>query len=412
MTDVTIIGAGPYGLSIAANLRRRDVPFRIFGRSMAMWTDHMPRGMVLKSDGFATNLGGMPLTLRKFCEQSGRSYGDLGHRTPIADMIAYAQAFQQAYVGDVEDDQVETITSYNAGFQVRLRTGDEFFSSRVIVATGLMGFQRLPEIPGMDPERMTHASAHNDLLSFANKRVIVIGAGQSAFETAALLHEQGARQVTVLNRRQAYWFNPDGESVPNAWTRIRHPNFGLGPGWKTWLWSEAPTLFYHLPPGLRLSKAFSTFGPAGSGWLKDRVIGVSGIEIRIVQINRAECSADGVEIFGSDPNGRMQSYSADHVIAATGYKADMRRIPFLEPLLNAKRNDMEWLADGLPRLNNRFETSIPGLHTAGFMSAGCWGPSMRFIYGTNFAAPHIAHHLVEARKTSVSAASVYAKQPA
>ena len=411
MTDVTIIGAGPYGLSIAANLRRRNVPIRIFGRTMAMWTDHMPRGMVLKSDGFATNFGGMPLTLEKFCERTGRPYGDLGHRTPIADVIAYAQAYQQEYIGEIEDDHVEAVTPYAGGFRVQLRNRDEYISKKVIVATGLMGFQRLPEIPGMDPGRMTHASAHHDLSIFADKRMIVIGAGQSAFETAALLHEQGARHITILNRRQAFWFKPEGEAVPNAWTRIRHPNFGLGPGWKTWLWSEAPNLFYYLPPGLRLSKAYTTFGPAGSGWLKDRVIGVPGIDIRVTQINKADCSGEGVEIIGSDPNGRLQSYTGDHVIAATGYKADMRRIAFLEPLLKAKGKDMEWLADGLPRLNRRYETTIPGLHVAGYLSAGCWGPSMRFIYGTNFAAPHIARHLASEVKTTVQSA-LLAKQPA
>ena len=90
----------------------------------------------------------------------------------------------------------------------------------------------------------------------------------------------------------------------------------------------------------------------------------------MTQINQADCSGEGVEIIGSDPNGRLQSYTGDHVIAATGYKADMRRIAFLEPLLKAKGKDMEWLADGLPRLNRRYETTIPGLHVAGYLSAG------------------------------------------
>lgn len=412
MTDVTIIGAGPYGLSIAANLRRRNVPIRILGRSMGMWTEQMPKGMVLKSDGFATSFGGMPLTLKKFCESTGRAYGDLGYRVPIADVIDYARAFEQEYIGEVEDEHVETILPYNKGFQVRLRRGDEFFSKRVIVATGLMGLQRLPVIPGMTSDRMSHSCNHNDLSTFAGKRVIVIGAGQSAFHSAALLHEQGAAHVTVLNRRPAHWFDPAGEAVPNTWTRIRHPNFGLGPGWKTWLWSEAPRVFYHLPPSLRLSTAYSTFGPAGSGWLKARVMGVSGIDVKITQISHAECSENKVTIMGSDPDGQTQRYSADHVIAATGYKADLRRIGFLGALLKAKRNEMEWLADGLPRLNSRFETTIPGLHVAGYLSAGSWGPSMRFIYGTNFAGPHIARELADVVKTMVAVPSIFANQAA
>ena len=54
--QLAIVGAGPYGLSIAAHLRERGVNFRIFGTPMRTWREQMPRGMLLKSDGFASNL--------------------------------------------------------------------------------------------------------------------------------------------------------------------------------------------------------------------------------------------------------------------------------------------------------------------------------------------------------------------
>lgn len=56
MTRVAIIGAGPYGLSIAAHLRAYGIPFRIFGAPLDSWRRHMPVGMMLKSDGFASSL--------------------------------------------------------------------------------------------------------------------------------------------------------------------------------------------------------------------------------------------------------------------------------------------------------------------------------------------------------------------
>lgn len=407
VTEVIVIGAGPYGLSIAANLQQYNIPFRIFGRTMSMWTDHMPKGMVLKSDGFATNLGGLPLTLERFCRNTGRAYGHLGHRTPIADVIAYAKAFQAHYIGAVEDTRVKNVASHGHGFLVRLENGEEVFSNRVVVATGLMGFERMPEIAHAS-DRLTHASAHNDLSHFAGKSVAVIGAGQSAFETAALLNEQGAQHVTVLNRRPAFWFDPEGESVPNVWTRLRHPNFGLGPGWRTWLWSEAPRVFHWLPRTVRVANAHSTFGPAGSGWLKHRVLGVPNIDVLVGVAQRV----NGNRLWITTPDGRDRWVDADHIIAATGYRVDLRRIPFLTGLLLSKAGDINWVAQGIPALNRRYETSIPGLHIAGYLSAMSWGPSMRFIYGTNFAAPYLVRNLGYSAKTSVQVNRSLSKQTA
>jgi FAD-dependent urate hydroxylase len=392
MTEVVVIGAGPYGLSIAANLQRSGIPFRIFGRTMSMWRDNMPAGMFLKSDGFASSFGGMPLTLEEFCRRTGRAYGHVGHRTPIADIIAYGDAFQREYIGDVDERRVVAVSPYNARFIVRLADGEEILTRKVMVATGLMGFERRPTVDGLPSERMTHASEHNDLSVFAGKRVVVIGGGQSAFETSALLHEQGASQVTVLSRRKPFWFDPEGESVPSTWTRLRHPNWGLGPGWKSWLWSEAPNLFSRLPASMRLNKAYSTFGPAGSGWLKHRVVGVDGIKLGVGTIHSAIAEDHEVTLAVKHDNFRWPE-TADHVIAATGYKANLHMIDFLRPLLNAKRADMRWASDGIPSLNRRFETSIPGLHIAGYPSALSLGPSMRFIYGTNWAAPRIVRNL-------------------
>jgi cation diffusion facilitator CzcD-associated flavoprotein CzcO len=56
MLPVIIVGAGPYVLSIAAHLRARGIQFRIFGKPMETWRRHMPTGMLLKSEGFASDL--------------------------------------------------------------------------------------------------------------------------------------------------------------------------------------------------------------------------------------------------------------------------------------------------------------------------------------------------------------------
>lgn len=75
--EAVVIGAGPYGLSIAAHLRRRGIAFRIFGVPMQNWRSAMPKGMLLKSEGFASNLSdpGGAMTLAQHCKLAGFPYG-------------------------------------------------------------------------------------------------------------------------------------------------------------------------------------------------------------------------------------------------------------------------------------------------------------------------------------------------
>ena len=56
---MAIVGAGPYGLSVAAHLGAAGLSFRQFGLPMKLWRENMPGGMFLKSQGFASNLSDM-----------------------------------------------------------------------------------------------------------------------------------------------------------------------------------------------------------------------------------------------------------------------------------------------------------------------------------------------------------------
>src|SRR5262249_22574852 len=93
-SDIAIIGAGPYGLSFAAHLRARDIEHRIIGDPMQFWLGHMPRGMLLKSDGFASTLydPGGDFTLRHYCEERNVGYADLGTPVRVEDFCAYGLA--------------------------------------------------------------------------------------------------------------------------------------------------------------------------------------------------------------------------------------------------------------------------------------------------------------------------------
>jgi cation diffusion facilitator CzcD-associated flavoprotein CzcO len=90
MSDVAIIGAGPYGLSLAAHLRARGVDFRIFGKPMQTWLEHMPKGMRLKSEGFASSLydPDSKFTLAAYCKERGLAYADTGMPIPLETFTA------------------------------------------------------------------------------------------------------------------------------------------------------------------------------------------------------------------------------------------------------------------------------------------------------------------------------------
>jgi thioredoxin reductase len=411
VTHVAVIGAGPYGLSAAAHLRGKNVPHRVFGVPMLMWRQHMPEGMVLKSDAFASNLSapGNEFPLERFYSENQQPYTPVGQRTPLDTLIAYGLEFQRRHVGRVEESQVVSVSRNGSRFQIDLDTGEQFQADKVVVASGLMAFQNCPiSLSNLPTETWSHVSAHRDLSPFADKRVIVIGGGQSALETSALLREKGA-DVTIVTRRPVYWYDPANEAVKtDPWSRLRRPNFGLGPGWRTWFWSEAPAAFGYLSPKIRLAKAYTTFGPAGSGWLKHRVDGL--IPIHTGTIRGVHARADEVHLSVHEGE-RTTQLAADHVIAATGYAPNIRRLSFLEPILPAiKCFDGGQREGGLPVLDRAFQSSVPGLHFVGAISATTFGPSMRFIYGTRFTAGRIAPSLTPSQTTRV--ASKLSRQPA
>jgi hypothetical protein len=180
--------------------------------------------------------------------------------------------------------------------------------------------------------------------------------------------------------------------------------FGLGPGWRTWFYSEVPYGYPFLPQRMRLARAYSSFGPAGSGWLKHRIVGV--VPVRTGALRNIDMRSDEVRLSVDTADGLLE-LPADHVIAATGYKADIRRLPFLEPL----RGEIA-CADGVPILDQGFQSTAKGLHFVGFMSAATFGPSMRFIYGTRFAARRVAGAMSRVSAGQVGAHPVSSRQPA
>lgn len=394
---VAVIGAGPYGLSTAAHLRARGIPVRVFGDPMVSWRDHMPEGMLLKSTPAASNLD-CPQpghTLADYCDAAGiRRLVTDEDIIPVETFIAYGEWFQERLLPDLEQVRVVSVDrDKSGGFELKLDSGELFTARAVVVATGLSGLAHLPAelaaaaTDGPAPTGpVSHSSQHHDLARFAGKELIVVGAGQSALETAALAAEAGA-QVRVVSRgrgRVAFGAPP--------WDQPRlRPESPFGRAWSLWALSYYPQPYRFLPARTRHYLVRRVLGPLGAWWLRDRFEG----KVQVHEVERvvgAE-APDGSPVLTVSTHGaRTERLLADHVIAATGYRVNIAAMDFLGHELRTRLA----VSRGTPRLGPGYVSSVPGLYFTGLPAASSYGPVMRFVCGTEFASPRLARHLAAA----------------
>ncbi|HWB49557.1 MAG TPA: NAD(P)-binding domain-containing protein [Stellaceae bacterium] len=388
-----VIGAGPYGLSLAAHLHARGVGFRIFGEPMANWQHRMPRGMLLKSEGFASNLAAPAdsFTLADFCARGGLPYAAEGLPVPREIFIDYGKAFQQRYVPEVEERRVVSLRRSGDNFSARLDDGEIVTAEKVVVAVGISDFAHMPAcFADLPAEFVTHASSHEDMAAFAGRSVAVIGGGSSATDIAALLHEAGAA-VQLITRRGRLPFHSPPAPHRSLLDRLRSPMTGIGPGWRSTFYTRSPQLFFSLPADLRMRIVGSWLGPAGGWYMRDRLVGrVACLEGYAPQA--ADVAGGRVRLRLVRADGSQRVVAADHVISATGYKVDIDRVGFIDPELRRAVAAVS----GWPVLSRDFESSVPGLFLVGPAAAYSFGPMFRFVFGARYAARRLARRLAAA----------------
>lgn len=390
MTSVAIIGAGPYGLSVAAHLRSRGVRFRIFGSAMDSWRTHMPTGMMLKSEGFASNLSDpdRAATLSAYCADHGIEYRDTGLPVTLRVFNDYAGDFQRRFVPDLEECDVAAVTRDASGFQLELETGESLRSDFVVGAFGISHFHHVPaQLQHLPETVMTHSSAHGDLSAFAGRHVTVVGGGSSAVDTATLLSESGAA-VSLIARRPLKFTPVSDPAGRGRWEQLRYPASGLGPSMRLWLYQQRPELFRHLPGQTRLRLIREVLGPQTPVTMKPRL--EAGVTVSTGEdVEWAIEEAGRVRLVLRGADGETRDLRTDHVIAATGYYPRLDSVDFLSrPLRRAIRTHAE-----MPMVSSRFETSVPGLFLLGLAAVNSFGPLMRFVVGAEYAAPRLAAEL-------------------
>jgi thioredoxin reductase len=399
MQQVAIIGAGPYGMSLAAHLRGAGISFRIFGSPMHNWRFQMPRGMCLKSEGFASNLYDPEsiFTLEIYCKREGIPYADTGYPIPLEVFTAYGLEFQKRFLPDLEDKQVVGLERLDSGFRLTLDDGGTCDASRVVVATGISHFASVPDIlAGLPEEFVTHSSQHADLSRFKGRDVTVLGAGSSAIDIAALLGKAGA-SARLLARAPKFKYNGPPLPKPPTWIEsLRRPRSGLGPGWKSRLCTDAPLLFRIMPERFRLWIVRRHLGPVAGWFVRKDVDGIVAL-VPSTHLKAAEIKGNKVVLRVESADGAPREIETDHVIAATGYKPDLRRLSFLDEKTRSAIKAVE----NSPILSSHFETSVPGLYFAGLASANTFGPMLRFAYGAGFASRRLSRHLRKVCRATV-----------
>lgn len=400
-TDVAIVGAGPYGLAAAAHLRRAGTDVVLLGDPMSFWRG-MPSGMLLRSNWTATCIADChgPLSLDAYCAANGVRFD---RPVALTHFIEYGMWVQQQVAPDVDRRLVTTLDVGDGGFELLLADGDRLTARRVVVAAGIAPFAHRPSFAaGLPPELCSHASDHQDLRRFAGSRVLVVGGGQSALESAALLHESGAQAEVIARADHLNWLH--GGKYQRMLGRLAplvYAPTDVGPISLSRL-VAAPDMFRRLPRRVQDPLAYRAIRPAGAAWLTPRLRDVPITLARsIASITPGR--ADDLVVTFADGGKR----TVDHVLLGTGYRVDITRYPFLAPSLLARVKR----AGGYPVLGRGAQSSVAGLHFIGAPAAWSFGPIMRFVSGGWYTGRSLARAVTgsaEPTAQAVRAASMAA----
>jgi len=366
--EVAVIGAGPYGLSLGAHLGSAMVDTRVFGRPMSFWRHNMPEGMKLRSAWEASHIADPDnfLLLDAYASMTGLDRTD---PLPREEFVRYGVWYQRMALPDLDPRTVEKIEPASRGFWLTLEDGKVLNARHVVVATGLARQDYRPAaFRGLPADLVSHTADHASLDGFRTKRVAVVGRGQSACESAALLAEAGA-EVELICRAAIRW---QGRS-------------GVGPFPFNWL-NAAPDALHRVPPLWRDWLDAFSLQARPAAWVKPRLAGVridAGRRIRGARPNR-----DGI-ILELDSGSR----GFDHVLLATGYKIDITRLRFIRGELASRI-----LTDGgSPVLSSGYESSVRGLHFVGASAVRSFGPLLGFVAGAGHAARAVTAQVLAGR---------------
>ena len=382
--DIAVVGAGPYGLSVAAHLAGRRA--RTFGEPMETWRTRMPPYMLLRSDWKETSLSA-PGNLGSI-DRWARVVGEEREEPiPLQKFLRYADWFRQTFSPEGDPSDVAALERAPDGYRLTTAAGDELDVREVVVAVGAVPFAYAPPPLGEAVgDRVAFATSLQDYEAYRGRRVVVVGGGQGGLESASLAVRGGA-EVELIVRSSLRWFadrephRPRGR-VRQRLYRLAYPVVGYGPPPLNRL-ALHPDVFAALPAGARRQLSARILRAGGSPWLRE-------------EVERSVNVTEGVAVEGIDQNGVVRLRlsdgtvrEADAVILAAGFRFSLDRLSFLSESIRKQIS----LEDGWPLLDRWFRSSERGLLFVGFAAEHRFGPIARFIPGTGFTANRVREAL-------------------
>ena len=386
---VTIVGAGPYGLSAAAHLRACGVEPRVHGRPMEFWDRNLPPGMILRSPREASTISdpNARLTLEAYERIRGLNPEK---RVSKETFVDYGKWFESHFSAYLDRRSVTCVERQNGRFKITLDDESQFSTQRVVVAAGIGSFKKMPHpFDNLRDELVSHCYDGRGLKELGH-RVAVIGAGQSALESAALLHEAGVEVEVLARAPQLRWIGMHKRLHElGLISKMLYSKHDVGPIGISRLVAY-PNLVKRIPLQLRDRIRIRAVKPAGAPWLIPRLDRVT--------ITTGRCVVEAVEAAG---RARLtlddgSTREVDHVLLGTGYQADLSQYKFLDDALLQQVR----LLDGYPDLSAGFSSSVPGLHFIGAAAARTFGPLLYFVAGTEFTSRELVSFLRTKRNGS------------
>ncbi len=369
-----VIGAGPYGVATAARAIERGIETLVVGEPMAFWKQHMPEGMCLRSGpDWHLDAAGVH-TFEAFLEEEGIAPNDVDP-VPIRVFLDYATWFQDNKGIVTREHLVTQLRHDGSVFEALLDSGERITSEAVVAAPGIRHFQQLPSwADSVPPGVGVHTC---DLVHFEDlrgARVLIVGGRQSAYEWAALIGEQGAARIDIVHRHDV----PPFERVSWAFVDDYINCMLAEPGW----WRALSHAEQE-----RIDRRFWETGRLTLEWWLIPRLATNQFH-RWPGTSVTDISEDAGDVRADLSNG--ERLTVDRIVFATGYKANLARVPYLGGLV-----DQINLVDGFPVLDEAFQSSLAGLYITGFAATKDFGPFLGFTKACPAAATLIVDDLLQ-----------------
>lgn len=371
-TNLLIIGAGPFGLSLAAYAEQHGIDYTLVGKPMEFWKQNMPQGMFLRSACDWHLDPGNESTIERFLEELNQTPADV-EPLSLQFYLEYTQWFQEKQNIVALPVYVEQLDEVEWGayrFRATLEDGRVIHARNVALALGFKYFKHLPaDLAELLPEgRFVHTCDLVEFEALRDKRCLILGGRQSAFEWAALLREAGAAAVHLSHRHAS----PAFAEADWSWVNPTVDGIASNPGWFRSLPVEEQTAV-----GQRLwAEGRLKVEP----WLEARVSAETVQLWPRSEVVRCDALPDGAVAVELSNGERLV---IDQIILATGYKVAIGQVPFLQAGNIGGRLATR---NGFPMLDEQFQTNLPGLFITSMAANQDFGPFFGFTIATRASA--------------------------